>query len=88
MPRVTINKKKYKILDLKGWIVGQMKVHGLKQKDIADALGVSQPVVSLMLRIPNEKDRTNIDQISYGDLLTLFDLFGTSDEEKARLLTL
>lgn len=31
MPRVAIKKKDYKVLDLKGWIQGQMKIHGISE---------------------------------------------------------
>ena len=91
MPRVAIKKKEYKVLDLKGWIEGQMKIHGLNQTDIGNALGLSQPQISHMLRVPKkENDRTlnKMDVFTYGDLLTLFDLFDTPDDEKIRLLTL
>lgn len=88
MPRVAIKKKEYKILDLKGWIVGQMKVKGLNQSDLAEALGLSQPRVSVMLKIPKRGEKIPIDVFSYGDLLTLCELFRVSDEEKQRLLTL
>lgn len=88
MPRVAIKKKEYKILDLKGWVVHQMKMTGLNQSDIAEALGISQPRVSTMLKIPKRGEKIPIDVFTYGDLLTLCDLFGVSDEEKIRLLTL
>lgn len=91
MPRVAIKKKDYKVLGLKGWVEGQMKIHGLNQTDIGKALGLSQPQVSYMLRIPKkENDRTlnKMDIFTYGDLLTLFKLFETPDEEIIRLLTL
>ena len=91
MPRVAIKKKDYKVLDLKGWIQGQMKIHGINQAQVGDALGISQPQVSYLLKIPQkEKDRTlnKMDVFTYGDLLTLFELFDTPDEEKIRLLTL
>ena len=91
MPRVAIKKKDYKVLDLKGWIQGQMKIHGINQAQVGDALGISQPQVSYLLKIPQkEKDRTlnRMDVFTYGDLLTLFELFDTPDEEIVRLLTL
>lgn len=91
MPRISAKKKDYKVLDLKGWIDGQMKLHGLNQADIGKALGISQPRVSGMLRVPkSDKERTlgKMDVFTYGDLLTLFELFGTPDDEKIRLLTL
>lgn len=88
MPRVEIKKKEYKLLDLKGWITAQMKIHHLRQVDIADALGLDQPQISGRLKIPKNGERVNPDPWTYGDLLTLFELFGTPDEEKKRIMTL
>lgn len=88
IPRVTIKKKDYKILDLKGWVVQKMKMNGMNQNDIAKALGRSQPRISAMLKIPKRGEKINIDTFSYGDLLVLCELFNASDEEKQRLLTL
>ncbi len=88
MPRVAIKKKDYKIIDLKGWVVHQMKMSGLKQSDVAEALGISQPRISAMLKIPKQGERIPVDVFTYGDLLTLCELFGISDEEKQKLLTL
>lgn len=91
MPRIAAKKKDYKVFDLKGWIEGQMRIHGINQKQVGEALGISQPQVSYLLKVPKkEKDRTlnRMDVFTYGDLLTLFELFDTPDEEKIRLLTL
>ncbi len=88
MPRIAIKKKDYKIIDLKGWVVHQMKMSGLKQSDVAEALGISQPRMSAMLKIPKRGERIPVDVFTYGDLLTLCELFGISDEEKQKLLTL
>lgn len=91
MPRILAKKKDYKVLDLKGWVYSQMKMHGMNQSQIGEALGVSQPRMSTMLKVPEkDKDRVldKIDVFTYGDLLTLFELFDTPDEEKIRLLTL
>lgn len=88
MPRVAIKEKEYKILDLKGWVVHQMKMSGLKQSDVAKALGISQPRISAMLKIPKKGERIPIDVFTYGDLLTLCKLFDVSGEEKEKLLTL
>ena len=49
MPRVALSieqKKAYKVKDLKGWVCHQMKLSGKKQKDVAEALGISQPQMS------------------------------------------
>lgn len=88
MPRVTIKKKEYKVLDLKGWVVHQMKMAGLKQSDLAEALGISQPRISMMLKIPKRGEKMPVDVFTYGDLLILCELFGVSGEEKQKLLTL
>lgn len=84
MPRVAIKKKDYKIRDLKSWVHGQIHAHGLKQKDVARKLGISQQALSTRLK-PGGRQRES-DPFSYGDLLTLFELFGTTDEEKLHLL--
>lgn len=88
MPRVAIKKKEYKMLDLKGWVCHQMKLHGMNQSDVGNALGVTQAQISYMLRMPKKGTRASVDPFSYGDLLTLCELFEVSDEEKQRLLTL
>lgn len=94
MPRVALSKdqkKEYKVKDLKGWVCHQMKLSGKNQTEVAKALGLSQPRLSSMLKIP-QKDKEStlnrMDVFTYGDLLTLFDLFETPDEEIIRLLTL
>lgn len=89
MPRVSIKNKDYKLKDLKGWIVMQMKLNGLKQEDVAKALGITQGPLSMRLKIKDSKDgKVSADPFSYGDMLTLCELFKVSDEEKQRLLTL
>lgn len=93
MPRVILSseqKKAYKVKDLKGWVCYQMKISGKTQTEVAKAIGISQPRLSDMLRIAKrgEKRKDNPDPFTYGDLLTLCDLFDVSDEEKIRLLTL
>ncbi len=88
MPRVTINKKDYKIKDLPGWIVGRMHVLGLKQEDIARELGLSQSAVSTRLNKKKYESGEVKDPFSYGELLTLFQVLEATDEEKNHLLTL
>lgn len=86
MPRVAIKKKDYKIRDLKAWIYGQMHTQGLKQEDIAQKLGITQQALSNRLK-PGGRSRES-DPFSYGDLLTLFELFGATDEDKLNLMKL
>nr|WP_296461594.1 helix-turn-helix transcriptional regulator [uncultured Acetatifactor sp.] len=95
MPRVALNaqqKKDYKVRDLKGWVVKQMKLNGKRQADVAEVLGVSPGRVSQMLRMPDPKKdkgkRVIEDPFSYGDLLLLCNYFEVDGEEKERLLTL
>lgn len=95
MPRVVLNseqKKDYKLKDFKGWVHKQMKLNGKRQADIAVALGVSNGRVSQMLKNYDPKKEKGKggekDPFSYGQVLTLCDYFGASDEEKKSLLTL
>lgn len=90
MPRVSGKRKEYKVKDLKGWVVMQMKLHGMNQADVAKALGLSQPRLSDMLRIAKKGEgrKANPDPFTYGDLLTLCELFEVPGEEKQRLLTM
>lgn len=91
MPRVALSleqKKAYKVKDFKGWVCHQMKLSGKNQTEVAKALGISQPRLSGMLKIPQKGERVTADPFTYGDLLTLCELFSVSDEEKIRLLTL
>lgn len=83
MPRIHTKKKEYMIGDLTGWIVGRMYVKGLKQKDLADLLGITPQAFSARL----QKDRRGVpkDVFTYGDLLTLFKALDATDEEILRL---
>lgn len=89
MPRILAKKQEYKVLDLKKWIKMQMAANDMNQTMVGEALGISQEMVSKRLSNKKEGGRiVNKDPFSYGDLLTLFELFDTPDEEKIRLLTL
>lgn len=87
MPRVAVNKKKYKLEDLQNWITGQIHAQGLKQSQVAHELGISQQALSERLKPPKNK-RKGKDSFSYGDLLTLFKLFDTPEEKVAELMQL
>ncbi|MDE6567941.1 MAG: helix-turn-helix domain-containing protein [Lachnospiraceae bacterium] len=88
MPRVTINKKQYKIKDLAGWIEGKMHSRGLKQEDVARELGISQSSLSVRLNPKTYEKNRRADPFSYGDLLVLFDILDVTKEEREWLLTL
>lgn len=81
MPRVTINRKKYMIADLPGWIIGRMHTKKKKQVDIAKEIGITQSALSLRLS-------QGVDSFSYGDLLTIFKELDATDEEIIRLMRL
>lgn len=95
MPRVALTteqRKAYKLKDLKGWVIMQMKLNHKRRSDLANVLGLSLPSISRMLKIPDpkkgENDRSvNPDPFSYGQILTLCEFFNVDDEEKKRLLT-
>lgn len=101
MPRAPLTmeqRRDYRLLDFKAWVSGQMKVNHLLQKDVADALGISQVRVSQMLDTPDKRKKRKRhrekegkiepDPFSLGQVITLFELFETDPEERKRLLTL
>ena len=93
MPRVSINRKEYKLNDFKGWVTAQMRLHHKTQAEVGQALGISQSALSQMLKVKDKKkskkdEKIKPDPFSYGDLLTLCELFEVSEEEKQRLLTM
>lgn len=87
MPRVAVNRKKYKLADLQNWITGQIHAQGLKQSQVAYELGISQQALSERLKPPEDKNKDK-DPFSYGDMLTLFKVFNTSAEKIAELMQL
>lgn len=94
MPRTPLTQEqrlKYKLLDFKAWVHGQMKINHLTQRDLAKAFGISQPMVSQMLKVPDKKkkgEKINLDPFTLGQIIILFELFETEPEERKRLLTL
>ena len=79
MPRIFMNRKKYKLNDFSKYISGSMRAKGITQKQMADALEVSQQMFSYKLHHLI---------FTYADLLTMFEVLGTSDADKLKLLTL
>lgn len=89
MPRVALSPEQkidYKLKDLKRWVTIQMGATGKTQKDVGDALGLSQSRVSQMLK--RKGDNVEKDPFSYGQILILCEFFGVDGEAKERLLTL
>lgn len=95
MPRVALSlgqRRDYKLRDFKGWVIMQMKLNGKRQADVAEALGISCGRVSQMLKISDPKKdkgkKEEKDPFSYGQVLTLIEYFGISDEEILHLMKL
>lgn len=83
MPRVHTKKKEYMIGDLPGWIIGRMYTRGLRQKDLADLLGITPQ--AFWARLQKDGRGAPKDVFTYGDLLTLFKALEATDEEILRL---
>lgn len=84
MPRVHIKEKEYMIYDLPFWFVKEAKKKGLRQKDLAEALGITPQSFHDRLTRKNNGDPKDV--FSYGDLLTLFKTLDVSDEEILHLM--
>lgn len=95
MPRVPLSeeqKKAYKLKDFKKWVKMQMAATGKTQSDVGKALGLSQSQVSQMLKRYDpetvSRPKVNPDPFSYGQVITLCELFGADGEERKKLLML
>lgn len=77
--RITLDPIKRKTWEIQRYILGEMKIKKITQKDIADELGITQAAVCYLLK--------DIASISVPQLLVIFDLLGTPEEERGRLIT-
>lgn len=71
MPRVAIKKNDYIIKDFRRWLIGELKVQGLRQADMAQWLGISQQAVSAKLKSGN---------FDMKELLIIFEKLNTDSE--------
>lgn len=78
--RITLDPVKRKTWEIQRYILGEMKIKKITQKDIADELGITQAAVCYLLK--------DIASISVQQLLVIFDLLQTPQEERGRLITL
>lgn len=78
--KVTLDPVKRKTWEIQRYILGEMKIKKITQKDIADELGITQPAVSYLLN--------DIASISVPQLLVIFELLQIPEEERGRLTTL
>lgn len=79
MPRIAIKKKQYKISDLSKFVVGEMYAQDVTQEEMARHMGITQSTFSYKLKH---------NAFSYGDLLTIFDVLGVTNEQKIKLMSL
>lgn len=79
-------KRYYMVNDLPYWFEKEAKKKGLHTKDLAASLEITpQSWNGRKKKMVNGKPK---DSFSYGDMLILFRLLGTSEEEKLKLLAL
>lgn len=72
MPKVCINKKQYKQDSIGGWIVSQLFTKRMKRKALSEALDITAAGLNWKLQH---------NSFDYGDLLTIFELLGSTDDE-------
>lgn len=77
MPRVRIKKKDYAVTDFRKWLIGEMAVQNIRQKDLAEWLGMSQQAVSIKIQKSD---------FSLKELIILFDRLQTDKEQIGNLL--
>ena len=85
MPRVSINRKKYMIKDFTGWVLQKARMSGLKQKDIAEMLGIQPSSFCERLK---KCIKTGQNIFSFEEAIMLLKEFEATDEEILRLMKL
>lgn len=78
--KVTLDPVKRKTWEIQRYILGEMKIQKITQKDIGRELGIEQPAVSYLLH--------HIESISVPQLLVILNMLQTPQEERGRLITL
>lgn len=77
MPRVKIKRHDYMVKDFSKWLIGEQKVNGYTQADLAEMLGCSQQTISRKIRTGD---------FNVKELIILFEKFGTRPEEVGKVL--
>lgn len=77
MPKVYLNEKDRLSDRLASWVYGQMKLKGITQRQLAGELQMTQQALSYKLKAK---------QFSYGDFITIVDVFAPDLEVLAWLL--
>lgn len=77
MPRVRIKKKEYMVNDLVKWINHRRADLNLRQSDLAELLGISQPALS---------NRLEKGLFDYTDMIKILKVLNATDEEILKLM--
>lgn len=77
MPRIREFKSRYMVNDIGAWVAGKLMRLKITQKTAAGELGITQQALSF--KIHNNS-------FTYEDLIKLFKVFETEDEEILRLM--
>jgi len=80
MPKVSLDPMQKKQWEIQRYIIGEMKLRHITQQDLADELEISQPAVRYLIN--------HAQSISYSQLLIIFKVLETTDEDRRRLTTL
>lgn len=79
MPRVSIKAEEYAMTDFRRWLVGELKIQGITQNDIAGWIGVEQSAVSRKIKNCTFK---------LDELMKIFKHLNTSEEQIGKLLSI
>lgn len=79
MPRIHQKKKEYKEKDFAVWVLGEMKLKGISQDEMAAEMNVSQPTFSR---------KAKSGEFTYKEIIILFQKFETPEEKITQLMTL
>lgn len=77
MPRITAKKKDYMLKDFHEWLIGQMRIQGVSQKDLAEKLNLTQPSVCQRIK------KNNFD---ISDLIVIWHELGASEADILRFM--
>ena len=77
MPKTYITKEQRQRAQLSAWVFGQMKINQIRQRELAEQMGISQQALSAKI---------NHRSFSYMDFVTLVGIFKPEHKELDTLL--
>lgn len=77
MPRIHQKKREYLLTDFRKWLIGELKVRGIKQSEVAKWYGITQQSVSRKIKDGD---------FNVPELIVLFDELGTEPEQIGKLM--